>query len=410
MSSTTTKTETSLFTTPAEDARRIAEIQAEFAPVARAVKEWHAVPGIVPAPVELLNSLMPKMALKLLSDGPVPQALAAAWASLNLWAVVLVRVLKSDNEFVDSAGMPRLTFWGRFNDFMHALDVKPPVRRVLPRLATLMEDFSGDLRRDTHIAREFSRYDKELGINVGPFFRNGSVDSAAIQRELRDPGSVLTPEFDPEAGRVVELVEMEPANSGALTELHRYLEESGQKKQEFIIDPASVEELLLQQMFPGTIARVKNIPEKQVRRIAAELGIKCTEASDLYEMAEILSPEDQIYRRAMLGDHLGMNKPVAVEPAMDEDDTDEDTDFESGLDDESDSEAESESDVYEDSEDETPELSVDSVLQALLESNPDVDTPKAMQALKASGLTATGREVGAKLSELKQAMTAAAGG
>ena len=61
MSSTTTKTETSPSTTPAEDARRIAEIQAEFAPVKAAIKEWHAVPGIVSPPVELLNVLMPKM-------------------------------------------------------------------------------------------------------------------------------------------------------------------------------------------------------------------------------------------------------------------------------------------------------------------------------------------------------------
>ena len=76
-----------------------------------------------------------------------------------------------------------------------------------------MEDFAGDLRRDTYIAKEFARFDPDLGMSVGPFFRNGSPDSAAIQRELQNPGSVLPPEFDPEAGRALEVVEMEPANS-----------------------------------------------------------------------------------------------------------------------------------------------------------------------------------------------------
>ncbi len=409
MSTTTeTTTENVSPSTPAEVAQRVQEIQDDFEPVKAAHRKWQSVPGNDGPPPELVSVLMPRMAFNLLQRADFPQILAGSWAALNVWAAILVRVLKRDNEFVDASEMPRLLFWTKFNDLMHALNVKPPVRRVLPKLAQLMEDFGGDSRRDQFIANEFSIFDKDLGMKVGPFHTNGSPDSSKIQRELRNPGSVLDPEFNPEDGRVVELVEMEPANLGVLAELQRYFEESGQKKKEIQIDPETIENLLLQGMFAATIARVKCVSEKSVRQIAKKLRIKVTEPSDLFELADIHSDEDKIYRTSMIGD----NSNRVESPAMDADETDDDTDFESGSDDEDESELEIESDDDEefesDIDNKTPELSVDSVLQKLMDANMNIDTPRAMQAIKSAGLKATGPDIGRRLGIIRQAMTAAA--
>jgi hypothetical protein len=56
--------------------------------------------------------------------------------------------------------------------------------------------------------------------------------------------------------------------------------------------------------------------------------------------------------------------------------------------------------VTDDNNDNSTE-SVDDLLTKLYESNPDIDTPRAMQALKSSGITITGQAVGRKLAAMR---------
>ena len=370
---------------PADDAKRIADIQAAVQPLILEHAAWLALehPGDCPDGLKLN---MARVAFTLLSAGDFPQPLAKSWAALLVFAEKLALILSRDSELSDSRGNPKPSFWMAFQNVVDSLNVKTPARRVLPKLQKVMDEFNGDNRQFLWVAREFGRYDSNSGAWVGPFFQNGNENRAAILRELREPGSVLPAEFDPEAGRQVEVIELAAVPFGLLNSLQKHIAAAEPRLQEVHIDPATVEELLLQGQFPGTIARVKGLSEDEVRTEAARLGIRVTEMSDPYKPADIHSPDNAVYRANMLAPSTDAPaSSPALRPVPDADSTVEDSSSSKG----------SESDQ------------LNELLRSLIESNPEVDTPKAMQGVKAAGLTASGAVVGRKLSEIRRGMVPA---
>lgn len=172
----------------------------------------------------------------------------------------------------------------------------------------------------------------------------------------------------------------------AVAILRRHSESMNSKPVEAYRDPLSIEDLLRQMQFPATIARIKGVSEEEVRAEAARLGIRPTEHSDPYQPADIHSPEDAAYRENMLAPTELPSTPPSLRPVPSADEsTDESSSSSKG----------SESDQ------------LNELLRSLIESNPDIDTPKAMQGVKAAGLSASGAVVGRKLSEIRRGMVAA---
>jgi len=374
---------------PADDAAREREIRSAFQPILAEHHTWANDPGVTTYPVGLVLRLV-HVLIEQLAGGPFPQRLAAAWGRVLELANKTVPVAMNDLEAVDSSGKPKRPWLRAFEEFSESLKPKVVPNRVCPSFLAVMAEFEGDLRRDLYVARSFgiSLKDEVTGEFRwrGPFFNaSGDPDAALIFREMKNPGSVVPPGFHPEDLRnPPPAVELEPVPNGLLNSLARCLELNDVRNVEAVEDPATIEDLLCQGQYVPVIARIKNVSEEHVRAIAARLGIAAKTQSDDYKPANILSAEDEVYQRNMLAPSVDSpaaslrpvpdeSEPVATVATTDDRDT-----------------------------------KLSEFLRSMLEQDPDCGTPKAMAALKSSGLSATGSEVGRKLAAMRRTMEAAA--
>ena len=340
-------------------------------------------------------------ALNIALNGDVPSScikihtacvrLADAWGSII-----------TEGEGLDQkTGVPGRQFWSLFESVeVQIKNSEVAKNRFLRPVKELLEEYKSDGgRKWQYIARDYGYLDKtgEDHIWKGPFFKNGNVEQYLIEKEAREPGSVVPAGWHPEDENEKLRRHVVTESGSALSRIRQHLKSQG-KIQETPEDPATIEELLRQGQFVSVIARVKKVSEEAVRAVADRLKITALSKEDLYQKAQLQgAADDQIYRESMIGadDTSGgsgeLMKPEVQTPEPPSSpadnlesadtgpvDTPEITDEESGS-------------------SESP----DDLLAKLYESNPDIDTPRAMQALKTAGITITGQAVGRKLAAMR---------
>lgn len=369
---------------PADDAKREKDIREAFQPILAEHRTWANDPDLKQYPPGLVLRLV-QLLLNVFAAGPFPQRLAAAYGRVLDLAKRSVPVALNDLEAVDSSGRPKLAWIRAIEEFDASLKPKVVPNRVCPSFPRVLAEFEGDLSRDLYVARSFGIYNKDEQKWIGPLFTpSGDPNATAIFRESKNPGSVIPPNFHPEDLRdPAPLVELDPVPDGLLASLRRCLEVNDVRKVEAVEDPATIEDLLLMGQYVPVIARTKNVSEDHVREIAAQLGVPAKTQSDDYKPADILSDEDKVYQRNML--NPAESSSPALQPVPEADSTVEDSSSTKG----------SEADQ------------LNELLRGLIESNPDVDTPQAMKALKAAGVNSSGAVVGRKLSEIRRGLAPA---
>jgi hypothetical protein len=324
----------------------------------------------------------------------------------DAWGAIVM-----EGEGIDSSGIPGKAFWALMEAVESQLKKSESVsvRRLRP-VAELLEEYKGDNRRHSYIARDYGWLDRSDDDPVwrGPFFKDGAVDTFAIEQEAKKPGSVVPPNWHPEDEHDKQKKQIVADSGSALARIRNHLKSQGKLVGESTQDPASVEELLKQGQFVAVIARTKGITEEEVRKIAKQIGVRAMTKEEYYQLAQLEneSQDDKIYRESMIGPDS--KRVQAYDDSL--------SDFESGTSHNSPkvsaiqesapgspSSAET-SDLPEISDSEANDGTVedlDSLLAKLFQSSPDIDTPKAMQALKTAGIVATGQAVGRKLSALR---------
>jgi hypothetical protein len=338
-------------------------------------------------------------ALNMVLNGDVPLACinvhAACVRLADAWGLIV-----TEGEGLDpKTGIPGRQFWVLF-DSVETLSKSMEVakHRHLRPVKELLEEYKNDGgRKWLYIARDYGWLDKtgdELTWK-GPFFKNGNVDQYSIEKEAREPGSVVPAGWHPEDENEKNRKNIIADSGSALARIRQHLKSQG-KVSDAPEDPATIEELLRQGQFVSVIARVKKVSEEEVRAVADRMKIATLNKEDLYQKAQVEgATDDQIYRESMLGadDTSGGSGELMVDdvpplsatlPAQASSSPAEQTDSEIQDDDN-------------DGNTETP----DELLTKLYQANPDIDTPKAMQALKSAGVTMTGQAVGRKLAAMK---------
>jgi hypothetical protein len=336
-------------------------------------------------------------ALNIALNGDIPASCikihAACVRLADAWSWII-----TDGEGLDQkTGIPGRAFWGLFESVeVQMKNSEVSKNRFLRPVKELLEEYKNDGgRKWQYIARDYGYLDKtgEDHVWKGPFFHNGNVMQLLIEKEAREPGSVVPAGWHPEDENEKTQKNKVIADSGsALSRIRQHLKSQG-KIQESPEDPATIEELLRQGQFVSVIARVKKVSEDEVRAVADRLKITALSKEDLYQKAKVEgAADDHVYRESMLGadDTSGgsgelMKAEVQTpEPAS------------------SPAEISVTADTPEISDDEPgSEDSPDDLLARLYEANPDIDTPRAMQALKTAGITITGQAVGRKLAAMR---------
>lgn len=349
-------------------------------------------------------------ALNIALNGDVPAScikihtacvrLADAWGSII-----------TDGEGLDQkTGIPGRQFWALFESVEVQLknsDVSKS--RGLRPVKELLEEYKNDGgRKWLYIARDYGWLDKTGEDHVwrGPFFKNGNVDQFSIEQEAREPGSIVPAGWHPEDENEKQRKHIVESSGSALSRIRQHLKSQG-KIQDTPEDPATIEELLRQGQFVSVIARVKKCSEEEVRAVADRLKIQALSKEDLYQKAQVEgAADDQIYRQSMIGDDdtSGGSGELLHHDGRPERDENEvlhelvpSSPADSGPIDTpeiSDEDSSSSSD------------SPDDLLARLFEANPDIDTPRAMQALKTAGITITGQAVGRKLAAMRSGKNA----
>jgi hypothetical protein len=335
-------------------------------------------------------------ALNIALNGDVPAScikihtacvrLADAWG----WIV-------TDGEGLDQkTGIPGRQFWALFESVevqMKSMDVSKT--RSLRPVKELLEEYKNDGgRKWQYIARDYGWLDKSGEDHVwrGPFFQNGNVMQFLIEQEAREPGSVVPAGWHPEDENEKTRKNIIADSGSALSRIRQHLKAQG-KIQEAPEDPATIEELLRQGQFVSVIARVKKVSEDEVRAVADRLKITALSKEDLYQKAQLQgAADDHVYRESMIGaddTSGGSGELMKAEVQIPELPS-------------SPAEVSVVADPPEISDEEAGSVdSPDDLLARLYEANPDIDTPRAMQALKTAGITITGQAVGRKLAAMR---------
>lgn len=342
-------------------------------------------------------------ALNMVLNGDVPLSCikvhAACVRLADSWGLIV-----TEGEGLDQkTGIPGRPFWVLF-DAVEALmkNMEVSKNRHLRPVKELLEEYKNDGgRKWLYIARDYGWLDKSGEDHVwkGPFFKNGNVDQYSIEKEAREPGSVVPAGWHPEDENEKNRKNVIADSGSALARIRQHLKSQG-KVQDTPEDPATIEELLRQGQFVSVIARVKKVSEEEVRAVADRMKIATLSKEDLFQKAQVEgATDDQIYRESMLGadDTSGgsgelmiqdspsvSSSAIVTPPAQAPSSPAEHSDSEIQDDDS-------------DGNSETP----DELLAKLYEANPDIDTPKAMQALKNAGVTMTGQAVGRKLAAMR---------
>jgi hypothetical protein len=346
-------------------------------------------------------------ALNIALNGDVPASCIKIHANCvrlaDAWGLII-----TDGEGLDQkTGIPGRAFWGLFEGVETSLKNADSTKiRHLRPVKELLEEYKSDGgRKWLYIARNYGYLDKtgEDHVWKGPFFLNGNVNQIAIEQEATTPGSVVPPGWHPEDENEKLRKQIVTDSGSALSRIRHHLKSQGKIK-ESPTDPATIEELLRQGQFVSVIARVKQVSEEEVRAVADRLKIQALSKEDLYQKAQIEgAADDQVYRESMIGpddtsgaggelmkpeNSWGDGAEIGYDPGKD------DTDSARA------SSSSAEKEVTDDNDDNSAE-SVDDLLAKLYDSNPDIDTPRAMQALKSSGITITGQAVGRKLAAMR---------
>lgn len=341
-------------------------------------------------------------ALNIALNGDVPASCIKIHANCvrlaDAWGSII-----ADGEGLDQkTGIPGRAFWSLFEGVETSLKNADSTKiRHLRPVKELLEEYKNDGgRKWQYIARDYGYLDKtgEDHVWKGPFFINGNVNQIAIEQEAATPGSVVPPGWHPEDENEKLRKQIVSDSGSALSRIRQHLKSQGKIK-ESPTDPATIEELLRQGQFVSVIARVKNVSEEEVRAVADRLKIQALTKEDLYQKAQIEgATDDQVYRESMLGpdDTSGAGGELMKD------------DYPGSAPESSSSPAEEvraqvqqpQSEITDDNDDNSAE-SVDDLLAKLYQANPDIDTPRAMQALKSSGITITGQAVGRKLAAMR---------
>ena len=157
------------------------------------------------------------------------------------------------------------------------------------------------------------------------------------------------------------------------------------------------------------IARVKRVSEEEVRAVADRLKIQALSKEDLYQKAQVEgAADDQVYRQSMIGDDdtSGGSGELMIDDGGNEDGSPSAPKglFSPADENQPDSGPIDTPDI--DDEDSNSTDSPDELLARLFEANPDIDTPRAMQALKTAGVIITGQAVGRKLAAMRSGKNA----
>jgi hypothetical protein len=336
-------------------------------------------------------------ALNIALNGDVPASCIKLHAACVRLADAWGSIITEGEGLDQKTGIPGRQFWALFESVEVQLKNSDSSRvRALTPVKQLMEEYKNDGgRKWMYIARDYGWLDKsgEDHIWKGPFFRNGNVDQFAIEQEAADPGSVVPAGWHPEDENEKMRKNIIADSGSALSRIRQHLKSQG-KIQEDPEDPATIEELLRQGQFVSVIARVKKVSEQEVRAVAEKMKITALSKEDLYQKAQVEgAADDQIYRESMVGadDTSGGSGELMKESPSSPAETLSSDSPDSGL-----------VDTPEISDEESnASESPDDLLAKLFESNPDIDTPRAMQALKTAGITITGQAVGRKLAAMR---------
>jgi len=330
----------------------------------------------------------------------------------DAWGAIVM-----EGEGIDASGIPGKPFWGLMEAVESQLKKSESVsvRRLRP-VAELLEEYKGDNRRHSYIARDYGWLDRSGDDPVwrGPFFKDGAVDTFAIEQEAKKPGSVVPPNWHPEDEHDKQKKQIVADSGSALARIRNHLKSQGKLVGESTQDPASVEELLKQGQFVAVIARTKGITEDEVRKIAKQIGVRAMTKEEYFQLAQLEneSQDDKIYRESMIGPDS--KRVQAYDDSLNDFDSDSGTSRnspevsaiqESAPGSPSSAEKEGVSEISDSEANDDTVEDLDSLLAKLFQSSPDIDTPKAMQALKTAGIVATGQAVGRKLSALRSRMT-----
>lgn len=342
-------------------------------------------------------------ALNIILNGDVPLSCikvhAACVRLADAWGLIV-----TEGEGLDQkTGIPGRQFWVLF-DAVETLvkSMEVAKHRNLRPVKELLEEYKNDGgRKWLYIARDYGWLDKtgEDHVWKGPFFKNGNVDQYAIEKEAREPGSVVPAGWHPEDENEKNRKNIIADSGSALARIRQHLKSQG-KVQDTPEDPATIEELLRQGQFVSVIARVKKVSEEEVREVADRMKIATLNKEDLYQKAQVEgATDDQIYRESMLGadDTSGGSGELMVQnpsPVLQPSPVTPSAQTSPSSAEQSDNEIQ---DDDNDGNSETP----DELLAKLYQANPEIDTPKAMQALKNAGVTMTGQAVGRKLAAMK---------
>lgn len=354
--------------------------------------------------------------LNIVMNGDVPESCIRIHTAIVRLADAWMKVVE-EGEGIDSNGIPGINFWSLFEaveDATKKVDQKQN-RRLRP-VKELLEEYKGDLRKHSYIAKDYGWLDTtgDEPIWKGPFFKNGNVDVLAIDREAANPGSVVPPDWHPEDENDRLKKQIISDSGSALARVRNHLRSKGKLQGESTEDthePKSIEELLRDGQFVANIAKFKNVSEHEVRQVAKKIGVRAMTKEDAFALAQMEdeNPEDKIYRESMIGsDESRQEKYDRQRVADDEmgddlgdDDSQDDSDDESGHDESTDAPSLSAEEEGGSGEESPGEESVDSLLEKLYLANPDIDTPNAMKVLKGSGVKVTGQAVGRKLAALR---------
>lgn len=325
--------------------------------------------------VEIAGLLSAAMAF---NEPDLPIELRALWNALAALVPKHRDLVLGESNAATPKGWPKMSYAVLVDSIRHCLTIKRKVRVPLKPVASLLADYGDDSRKYNYIAKEYARTNRETGQLEGPFLKDGSVQAQLIEQEAAKPGSVVPGGWHPDDGRVEDVLPLIQVCQNAVAALRRYGDSMRTEQVAEYRDPESIEGLLRQMQFPATIARVKGVSEEEVRAVASRLGIRPTESSDPFRPADIHSASDACYRDNMLNPVESPSpslSPIPETPAADALPVD------------------------------AGETKLDDLLRRLYESDPDIDTPRAMQTVKNSGLSASAVLVGRTLAEFRRSMT-----
>ncbi|HTI49766.1 MAG TPA: hypothetical protein VL475_02400, partial [Planctomycetaceae bacterium] len=166
---------------------------------------------------------------------------------------------------------PLPDFWEAFRQMQTAR--QGSVARV-KQTRESVELLRRDKQPDLQIAKMYGKYNFDLKKWEGVFFTDRGVpNSALIDQEEKQPGSVLTADY----------VHPDDAEAMARSEsdLERELQALESATQGPDTDPATIEEMLREGAFPAQIARAKGVTVSDVLKVANELGITPNEKPNL---------------------------------------------------------------------------------------------------------------------------------